>query len=226
MSGRGKTVGKQRVKAKTRSSRSGLQFPVGRVHRLLRKGNYAQRVILNRSTCREQRSTEMFNHHINFYLSVNIDRGIPPLVHPVSTSTDIRRQFVLHRPLNEITLTCSRPLDALVNLSDLKVDNFNINIEGDSIRAEEFGEVHRELSIYLECLDVNDLETDLLTGMKPKGAFHRCSGCQGKLPSDGGHDLCVCCLGEEHAQNALIGEGGCVHCVAFTEATRHKRARN
>ncbi|XP_058873063.1 histone H2AX-like [Acipenser ruthenus] len=44
MSGRGKTSGKARAKAKTRSSRAGLQFPVGRVHRLLRKGNYAQRV--------------------------------------------------------------------------------------------------------------------------------------------------------------------------------------
>nr|AAK66967.1 histone H2A variant [Bufo gargarizans] len=43
MSGRGKR-GKVRAKAKTRSSRAGLQFPVGRVHRLLRKGNYAQRV--------------------------------------------------------------------------------------------------------------------------------------------------------------------------------------
>ena len=31
-------------KSKTRSSRAGLQFPVGRVHRLLRKGNYAARV--------------------------------------------------------------------------------------------------------------------------------------------------------------------------------------
>ncbi|KAJ7397219.1 hypothetical protein BTVI_137431 [Pitangus sulphuratus] len=31
-------------KAKSRSSRAGLQFPVGRVHRLLRKGNYAERV--------------------------------------------------------------------------------------------------------------------------------------------------------------------------------------
>uniref|UniRef100_A0A671N8Y7 Histone H2A n=1 Tax=Sinocyclocheilus anshuiensis TaxID=1608454 RepID=A0A671N8Y7_9TELE len=30
--------------AKTRSSRAGLQFPVGRDHRLLRKGNYAERV--------------------------------------------------------------------------------------------------------------------------------------------------------------------------------------
>ncbi|XP_023390175.1 histone H2A type 1-H, partial [Pteropus vampyrus] len=43
-SGRGKQGGKARAKAKTRSSRAGLQFPVGRVHRLLRKGNYAERV--------------------------------------------------------------------------------------------------------------------------------------------------------------------------------------
>ncbi|XP_067882702.1 histone H2A-like [Heterodontus francisci] len=44
MSGRGKTSGKARVKAKSHSSRAGLQFPVGRIHRLLRKGNYAERV--------------------------------------------------------------------------------------------------------------------------------------------------------------------------------------
>ncbi|VDP57471.1 unnamed protein product [Schistosoma curassoni] len=43
MSGRGKG-GKVRSKAKTRSARAGLQFPVGRVHRLLCKGNYAERV--------------------------------------------------------------------------------------------------------------------------------------------------------------------------------------
>eukprot|EP00079_Xenopus_tropicalis_P032287 XP_017946058.1 PREDICTED: uncharacterized protein LOC101735268 [Xenopus tropicalis] len=42
--GGGKQGGKTRAKAKTRSSRAGLQFPVGRVHRLLRKGNYAERV--------------------------------------------------------------------------------------------------------------------------------------------------------------------------------------
>ena len=40
MSGRGKG-GKVKGKAKSRSSRAGLQFPVGRIHRLLRKGNYA-----------------------------------------------------------------------------------------------------------------------------------------------------------------------------------------
>ena len=32
------------TKAKSRSSRAGLQFPVGRIHRMLRKGNYAERV--------------------------------------------------------------------------------------------------------------------------------------------------------------------------------------
>ncbi|XP_053711269.1 histone H2A, sperm-like [Synchiropus splendidus] len=39
-----KGAGKARAKAKSHSSRAGLQFPVGRVHRLLRKGNYAERV--------------------------------------------------------------------------------------------------------------------------------------------------------------------------------------
>ncbi|VDQ12864.1 unnamed protein product [Trichobilharzia regenti] len=36
--------GKSRAKAKTRSARAGLRLPVGRVHRLLRKGNYPGRV--------------------------------------------------------------------------------------------------------------------------------------------------------------------------------------
>jgi len=39
--GKGKAQG---TKSKTRSSRAGLQFPVGRIHRFLRKGNYAERV--------------------------------------------------------------------------------------------------------------------------------------------------------------------------------------
>uniref|UniRef100_A0A0N4ZT58 Histone H2A n=1 Tax=Parastrongyloides trichosuri TaxID=131310 RepID=A0A0N4ZT58_PARTI len=45
MSGRGKG-GKAKAsgKAKTRSSRAGLQFPVGRLHRMLRRGNYAERI--------------------------------------------------------------------------------------------------------------------------------------------------------------------------------------
>ncbi|XP_029053955.1 histone H2A-like [Osmia bicornis bicornis] len=43
MSGRGKGR-KAKGKAQSRSSRAGLQFPVARMLRLLRKGNYAERV--------------------------------------------------------------------------------------------------------------------------------------------------------------------------------------
>ena len=43
MSGKGKGA-KAKAKAKSRSVRAGLQFPVGRIHRMLRKGNYAERV--------------------------------------------------------------------------------------------------------------------------------------------------------------------------------------
>ena len=45
MSGRGK--GAKTAKSKkneSRSKRAGLQFPVGRVHRLLKKGGYADRI--------------------------------------------------------------------------------------------------------------------------------------------------------------------------------------
>ena len=45
MSWKGKAKGgKVGGNAKTRSSRAGLQFPVGRIHRFIRKGNYAERV--------------------------------------------------------------------------------------------------------------------------------------------------------------------------------------
>ncbi|CAK8678099.1 histone H2A-like [Clavelina lepadiformis] len=47
MSGRGKgktTTKTAGSKVKSRSSRAGLQFPVGRIHRMLRKGNYSERV--------------------------------------------------------------------------------------------------------------------------------------------------------------------------------------
>ncbi|KAL3290492.1 hypothetical protein HHI36_023833 [Cryptolaemus montrouzieri] len=43
MSGRGKG-GRVKGMAMSCSSRVGLQLPVGRIHRLLRKGNYAERV--------------------------------------------------------------------------------------------------------------------------------------------------------------------------------------
>ncbi|KAH8333008.1 hypothetical protein KR074_010929 [Drosophila pseudoananassae] len=40
----GKKDEKVSGRAKSRSSRAGLQFPVGRIHRMLRKGNYADRI--------------------------------------------------------------------------------------------------------------------------------------------------------------------------------------
>ena len=50
MSARGKG-GKSKTKSTSRSNRAGLQFPVGRIHRLLRKGNYAQRVGAGAPVC-------------------------------------------------------------------------------------------------------------------------------------------------------------------------------
>ncbi|XP_043922990.1 late histone H2A.2.2-like [Protopterus annectens] len=45
MSGRNKNiVQKPKSGIKSRSSRAGLTFPVGRIHRLLRRGNYAERI--------------------------------------------------------------------------------------------------------------------------------------------------------------------------------------
>uniref|UniRef100_A0A8C9L4K8 Histone H2A n=1 Tax=Serinus canaria TaxID=9135 RepID=A0A8C9L4K8_SERCA len=48
MSGRGKkqaaAVSPRSASKKSKSARAGLQFPVGRVYRLLRRGNYADRI--------------------------------------------------------------------------------------------------------------------------------------------------------------------------------------
>ncbi|KIP06451.1 hypothetical protein PHLGIDRAFT_90826 [Phlebiopsis gigantea 11061_1 CR5-6] len=40
----GKATTEGSGKSQSRSAKAGLQFPVGRVHRLLKRGNYAQRV--------------------------------------------------------------------------------------------------------------------------------------------------------------------------------------
>ncbi|KAJ9089020.1 Histone H2A type 2-B [Entomophthora muscae] len=44
MSGKGKASVKTSENARTRSAKAGLQFPVGRLHRHLKRGNYAQRI--------------------------------------------------------------------------------------------------------------------------------------------------------------------------------------
>ncbi|XP_067882498.1 histone H2A-like [Heterodontus francisci] len=61
MSGRGKTSGKARSKAKSRFSRTGLQFLVGRVHRLLRKDNYAEH--LGGNAARDNKKTRIIPRH-------------------------------------------------------------------------------------------------------------------------------------------------------------------
>jgi histone H2A len=42
--GKASGAGGEGGKSQSRSAKAGLQFPVGRIHRLLKKGNYAQRV--------------------------------------------------------------------------------------------------------------------------------------------------------------------------------------
>ncbi|CAI9602764.1 unnamed protein product [Staurois parvus] len=44
MSGRGKKIQKSAAGKTSRSAKAGLQFPVGRIHRFLKKGNYAERI--------------------------------------------------------------------------------------------------------------------------------------------------------------------------------------
>uniref|UniRef100_A0A8C4X2S3 Histone H2A n=1 Tax=Erpetoichthys calabaricus TaxID=27687 RepID=A0A8C4X2S3_ERPCA len=70
MSGRGKTGGKARAKAKTRSSRAGLQFPVGRVHRLLRK--------LAGNAARDNKKTRIIPRHLQ--LAVRNDEELNKLL--------------------------------------------------------------------------------------------------------------------------------------------------
>lgn len=43
-SGRGSTVPTKGLESRSRSFKAGLQFPVGRIHRMLKDGNYADRV--------------------------------------------------------------------------------------------------------------------------------------------------------------------------------------
>ncbi|NWZ50779.1 H2A4 protein, partial [Haliaeetus albicilla] len=91
MSGRGKQGGKARAKAKSRSSRAGLQFPVGRVHRLLRKGNYAERVgagapvylaALAGNAARDNKKTRIIPRHLQ--LAIRNDEELNKLLGKVT----------------------------------------------------------------------------------------------------------------------------------------------
>ena len=82
MSGRGKG-GKTKGKAKSRSSRAGLQFPVGRIHRLLRKGNYAERVLeLAGNAARDNKKSRIIPRHLQ--LAIRNDEELNKLLSGVT----------------------------------------------------------------------------------------------------------------------------------------------
>ncbi|GKG20148.1 probable histone H2A.3, partial [Tanacetum coccineum] len=64
MAGRGKTLGSSGAakKATSRSSKAGLQFPVGRIARFLKAGKYAERVSAGagNTTNRKLKTSEIF----------------------------------------------------------------------------------------------------------------------------------------------------------------------
>ncbi|NXU22740.1 H2AX protein, partial [Thalassarche chlororhynchos] len=77
MSGRGKSGGKARAKAKSRSSRAGLQFPVGRVHRLLRYLS-AEILELAGNAARDNKKTRIIPRHLQ--LAIRNDEELNKLL--------------------------------------------------------------------------------------------------------------------------------------------------
>ena len=89
MSARGKG-GKVKAKSETRSSRAGLQFPVGRIHRLLRNGNYAERVgagapvYLAGNAARDNKKTRIVPRHLQ--LAIRNDEELNKILSGVTIS--------------------------------------------------------------------------------------------------------------------------------------------
>ena len=75
MAGRGKTLGSGAAKkAQSRSSKAGLQFPVGRIARFLKAGKYAERVGAGApvylAAVLEYLAAEVFNLSLSLSLSL------------------------------------------------------------------------------------------------------------------------------------------------------------
>nr|XP_045005905.1 histone H2A type 1-H-like [Jaculus jaculus] len=81
LSGRGKQGGKvhAKAKAKTRSSLAGLQFPVGRVHRLLRMAEILE---LAGNAARDKKKTRIIPRHLQ--LAIRNDEELNKLLGKVT----------------------------------------------------------------------------------------------------------------------------------------------
>ncbi|GFZ12461.1 histone superfamily protein [Actinidia rufa] len=90
MAGRGKTLGSGAAKkATSRSSKAGLQFPVGRIARFLKAGKYAERVgagapvlELAGNAARDNKKTRIVPRHIQ--LAVRNDEELSKLLGDVT----------------------------------------------------------------------------------------------------------------------------------------------
>ncbi|KAH8919569.1 histone-fold-containing protein [Atractiella rhizophila] len=101
----GKSGGKSGAEKaqQSRSAKAGLQFPVGRIHRLLRKGNYAQRIgagapvylaavleylsaeilELAGNAARDNKKTRIIPRHLQLAIrnDEELNRGVIPNIH-------------------------------------------------------------------------------------------------------------------------------------------------
>ena len=53
--------------------------------------------------------------------------------------------------------------------------------------------------------------------------FHDCTNCNGKMPIEDSHTLCVVCLGPEHAVASRADPSSCPSCASFSTRTLSSR---
>ncbi|XP_045105404.1 uncharacterized protein LOC123500894 [Portunus trituberculatus] len=148
MSGRGKG-GKVKGKSKSRSSRAGLQFPVGRIHRLLRKGNYAERVGAGApvylAAVMEYLAAEVLELAGNAARDNKKTRIIPRHL-----QLAIRNDEELNKLLSGVTIAQVAVVDTKFQTPDLTAKS----VEGTSLTLEGVDDVHGSDGLALGVLGV------------------------------------------------------------------------